>query len=164
MYVFHCRNSLFFSFHLSLSCAIYFSLLLPSRLLSRHPKTTMSPSGEANSTQDELSSRFDQTMSATNEPTVDEIRSWSKDELLKWIQQQLPNPLEPEDAEKCFNARINGHVFLKGAGDKQFFRDAGLSFEASVELAELAKEAVGRKSKYFHGRHADSHRSCQSTS
>jgi len=87
-------------------------------------------------------------MFATNEPTVDEIRSWSKDELLKWIQQQLPIPLELEDAEKCLNARINGHVFLKGAGDMQVFRDAGLPFGPSVELAQLANEAIGRKRKY----------------
>ena len=129
------------------SCAFYFPLLLLSRLLSRHPTTTMSVSRGPNSTQDELSSRFDQAMFATNEPTVDEIRSWSKDELLKWIQQQLPIPLELEDAEKCLNARINGHVFLKGAGDKQFFRDAGLSFGASVQLARLAKDIISGKSK-----------------
>ena len=134
-----CRFRSFSSFHISLSCAIYFSLLLLSRLLSRHPKTTMSASGEPNSTQDELSSRFDQTMSATNEPTVDEIRSWDGDKLLGWIKQKSSTLRKVENEEKFLSADINGHVFLKGARDKDFFQSASLSFGASVELAELAK-------------------------
>ena len=121
------------------SCAFYFPLLLLSRLLSRHPTTTMSASGEPNSTQDELSSRFDQAMSATNEPTVDEIRSWDGDKLLGWIKQKSSTLRKVENEEKFLSADIKRHVFLKGAGDRQFFRDAGLSFGASVELAELAK-------------------------
>jgi len=46
------------------------------------------------------------------------------------------------------NAAINGTVFFGGADDKKFFQDAGLSFGASFELAELAEKTLSRKSKY----------------
>ena len=105
----------------------------------------MSTSAETNSKQSKQSG---QAMSATNDSTIDMIRRWKKDELLKWIQQKLSIPLKPQDAEKFSNAGIDGEVFLKGAGDKDFFRSAGLSFGASVKLAELAKEIIGRKRKY----------------
>ena len=117
----------------------------------------MSASAETNSKQSKQSG---QAMSATNDSTIDMIRRWKKDELLKWIQQKLSIPLEPQDAEKFSNAGIDGEVFLKGAGNKDFFIKAGLSFGVSVKLAELAKETTGRKSKWFrlhHTRYADKH-------
>jgi hypothetical protein len=49
---------------------------------------------------------------------------------------------------KCredLKAVIYGNIFLRGAGNKEFFQSAGLSFEASVEPAELARET----SKYY---------------
>ena len=87
-------------------------------------------------------------MSATNEPTMQEIRSWDEDKLLKWIQQKLSTPLVPTDSETISKAVISGSVFLRGADDKNFFQDAGLSFGASFELAELAEKTLSRKSKY----------------
>ena len=88
--------------------------------------------------------------SAANEPTTQEIESWDKNKLLLWIQQKLSTPLEPKDAEKVVKAVINGSVFLKGAGDRKFFQSAGLTFGASVELAELARKAIGSKSRCCH--------------
>jgi len=128
----------------------------------------MSTSAETNSKQSKQSG---QAMSATNDSTIDMIRRWKKDELLKWIQQKLSIPLEPQDAEKLSNANIHGVVFLKGAGNEDFFLKAGLSFGASVQLAELARETVGKKKseccrstsyadkrhRLYHARHADVH-------
>ena len=120
---------------------------------------TMSSSQAPNPKQDELSSQTGQSKSAADEPTIEEIRSWDENKLLQWIQQKLPAPLEPKDVKRFLNAVIDGSVFLRGAGDRKFFQDAGLSFVASVKLAELAKETVekitGMKSKYshlYHGR------------
>ena len=104
--------------------------------------------------QNELSSQAGQAKSAANEPTIEEIRSWDKNKLLLWIQQKLSTPLEATDAEKILKAVINGSVFLRGAGNKEFFQSAGLSFGASVELAELARET----SKHYlscYGRNSD---------
>ena len=64
-------------------------------------------------------------------------------------------PLKPMDEKVFLNAVINGSVFLEGAGDRAFFRSAGLSFGAGVELARLAKETINRKSKYSHRCHID---------
>ena len=87
---------------------------------------------EPNPEQNELSSQ-------ANEPTTHEIRNWDKNKLLLWIQQKLSVQLEPTDAETFLNAEIDGTVFLEGADAREFFQDAGLSFGASVELAELAR-------------------------
>jgi hypothetical protein len=35
--------------------------------------------------------------------------------------------------------RIDGRAFVEGAEDRNFFKDAGFSFGASVNLAKLAK-------------------------
>ena len=49
--------------------------------------------------------------------------------LVKWVQQVLDPTLDPDDTERIIvEAKINGHVFLEGAaGNRTFFRDAGLS-------------------------------------
>ena len=88
-------------------------------------------------------------MPATNELTVHKVKSWDGNKLLEWIQQNLTNSLDDEDKGQLSKAKIGREVFLEGAGNKQFFRDAGLSFGASVQLARLAEEAIGKKSKYF---------------
>jgi hypothetical protein len=109
---------------------------------------------EPNPEQNELSSQAGQAKSAADKPTIQEIRSWDETKLLKWIQQKLSIPLKPEDADKVVTAVINGSVFLRGA-DNKFFQSAGLSFGASVELAELARET----SKHYlscYGRNSDS--------
>ena len=60
-------------------------------------------------------------------------------------------PLEPDDEEKLLNAGIDGEVFLMIAGiagGREFFREAGLSFGASVGLTVLARNTMNKKSKY----------------
>src|SRR6266516_3936386 len=96
------------------------------------------------------SSQAGQTKTATNEPTIEEIRSWDRKKLLLWILQKLS--IEPEDEEKFSNAKINGKVFSNHAGDREFFMSAGLPLGVSDELADLARE-TSNKSK-----------SCRSTS
>ena len=86
-------------------------------------------------------------MSATNEPTTDEIGKWKNDKLLEWIQQNLTNPLDDEDKEAFFKSKIDGDLFLKGANNGGYFQRASLSFGASEKLAELAGKIIGRKSK-----------------
>ena len=117
----------------------------------------MSTSAEPNSKQSEQSG---QVMTATNGPTMQEIRSWDEAKLLKWVQQKLSKPLKSTEAKLFLNAGIDGEVFLEGAGDRGFFQHAGLPFGVSVKLARLAKDTMGRKSKWFrlhHTRYADKH-------
>ena len=100
----------------------------------------------------EQTDQIGQAKPATNEPTTHEIRSWNAVKLLEWIQPKLSTPLDPDDAEKFQNAKIDGEVFLEGVG-RSVFMEAGLSFGASFKLAELAKQTTGRKSWNSHGRH-----------
>ena len=99
-------------------------------------------------------------MSATNKPTVEEIRCWNRGQLLDWIQQNLIEPLDDEDKELFLKAKINGKVFLNHAGDERFFRKrCKLPPGISDSLASLASKVIGTKSKscrlhYTH--HADS--------
>ena len=115
---------------------------------------------EPNSKQNELNSQAGQAEaaeSATNKPSIQEIRSKGPKDLLKWIKKSTQ--LDDEDEESFLKAKIKGTVFLAGAGDRGFFQDAGLSFGASVILARLAAKTISRKSKYsylYHGHHAAS--------
>ena len=77
---------------------------------------------------------------AMDNPTIQDIERWDATKLAKWIQQVLDPPLHPDDAEKIIKTRINGRVFLRNAGNRDFFRrDADLSLGASDDLADLAK-------------------------
>jgi hypothetical protein len=80
---------------------------------------------------------------AMRRPTIQKIKRWRATELVEWIQRVLDPPLDPDDAEKITQTQIDGRVFLKGAGDLEFFMRAGLSFGASVNLAELANGVTG---------------------
>ena len=82
---------------------------------------------------------LDKDAMAMGKPTIQEVERWDATKLAKWIQQVLDPSLDPDDVEMIIRAKINGRVFLKGAGDLDFFMRASLSFGASVELAELAK-------------------------
>jgi len=118
----------------------------------------MSAFPEPNPKQNNLGSQAGQAMPAANEPTAQEIRTWNKNKLLEWVQRKLPSPLEPEDAEAFLKARMNGDAFLYLAGDRATFQENGFSVGGSVQLASLAGEIIGRKSKncpLYHGR-ADS--------
>jgi hypothetical protein len=112
---------------------------------------SLEPTPELN----ELSSQAGQAKSAADEPTIQDIRSWDKKKLLPWIQKKLSVPLEPTDTKKLLNIGINGSVFLQGAGNKEFFQSAGLSFGASVQLAELARETSKHYLSYYR-RNSDS--------
>ena len=70
----------------------------------------------------------------------------------------MPVPLDNEDKELFLKAKIDGNA-LGVAGDRDFFRSAGLAPGVSQNLAQLAKDTMGRKSKYSHGLHTD----CQLT-
>ena len=63
-----------------------------------------------------------------------------------------------QDEQVFLSSKINGSVFLDGAGHKKFFRSAGLSFGASVNLAKLAGKIIGGKSKCCHSTSCTSHR------
>ena len=100
--------------------------------------------------QTDRSSQVGQAEPTINEPTVQEIRSWDEDKLLEWIQQKLSRPLNPNDKEKFLKAGIDGVVFLASAGSEDFYTrpSIGLSFGASFQLAELARNTISKKSKY----------------
>jgi hypothetical protein len=91
-----------------------------------------------------LSSQAGQANFAANEPTKEEIRGWDENEVVQWIQPKLS--LKPKDVRKFIKAEINGRVFLRRAGDTNFFKEVGFSFGVSDDLAELAAETTGKKS------------------
>jgi hypothetical protein len=59
--------------------------------------------------------------------------------------------LDHDGTQKFLNAKIEESVFLEGAGQRAFFREAGLSFGASVQLTQLAKTITdaGNMSKFY---------------
>lgn len=110
---------------------------------------------ESNPEQNELSSQAGQAKSATNEPVTHVIKKMDKNKLLEWITKKLSPPLDPADEQKILEFNMNGSVFLRGAGNWEFFTSAGFSWGAGVELAELARET----SKHYlscYGRNLDS--------
>jgi hypothetical protein len=110
---------------------------------------------EPNPEQNKLSSQASQAKFAADNPTIEEIRSWDENKLLEWIQRKLSIPLKDEDKAKFLNAVIDGSIFLLGAGDNKFFQGTGLSFGASIKLAELARE-TSKHSLSCYGRGSDS--------
>jgi hypothetical protein len=77
-------------------------------------------------------------------PTVQQMKDWNKDELLKWILQEKPNLLSDDDLEKFKAAKIEGVDFLWAAGDRAFFMNAGLPVGTSQRLAILSHEVKER--------------------
>jgi len=79
-------------------------------------------------------------------PTIEEIKEWGIDELLKWIQQKRPKLPMGNQSKKFKTACITGEVFLNHAGDKEFFENGcKLPIGISETLANLAMEIAGRK-------------------
>ena len=79
-------------------------------------------------------------------PTSEEVKEWNKDKLLRWIQLKQPGLLEGDNLEKFRTAFIRGRVFVKHAGNVNFFeKKCKLPIGISDELADLAKEIVGRQ-------------------
>jgi hypothetical protein len=91
----------------------------------------MRTSAEQNPEQSELRSQSSQGMPATNELTIDKVKRWKINHLFDWIQQNLANPLDNEDKEAFFKSKINRETFLDLAGDRDYFRSAGLSLRGS---------------------------------
>ena len=79
------------------------------------------------------------------EPTIEEIKEWDVDELLKWIQQKRPKLLKDDDLKELKAARISGRAFLIQAGNVEFFeKKCNLPIGPSLELADLSSEIAER--------------------
>jgi hypothetical protein len=77
-------------------------------------------------------------------PTIEEIKSWDENELLKWIKGRHPKLLKGDHLKKLERERIDGVVFLNHAGDAEFFENEyNLPIGASLRLANLAREMAG---------------------
>src|SRR5438045_8398207 len=104
----------------------------------------MSTSTETNIKRSEVISQSSQAMPATNKLTVDEVKSWNTNELLEWIQQNLGNPLDKEDKELLFKAKIDGEAFLGLANKVDFFISyVGLSPGADRKSTRLNSSHLG---------------------
>ena len=120
----------------------------------------MSTSAELNPEQNEPSSQSGYVVSATNEPTIQEIRAFRVDELLRWILQKEPTLLEGPNIQTFKGLSIPGMVFLNYAGNYDFFRDkCRLPVGVSQGLADLGSQII---SKYYH-LHCTHHRDCKLT-
>ena len=110
----------------------------------------MSVSAASEPRQSELSSQDSQAISTANESSIQEIRGFGDDELLQWIQQKEPKLIRGENIQKFKEAAITGRSFLNHAGDVDFFeRKCRLPPVLSDDLADLASEIIGKKSKYY---------------
>ena len=95
---------------------------------------------------------------AENELTAEVIGTLDEVKLLESIQERIPSLRKIENSDQFLKSQINGHVFLKGAGDEDLFIKAGLAFGPSLELADLAQNIIGKKSKcysLYHPRYAE---------
>jgi hypothetical protein len=77
-------------------------------------------------------------------PTQEEVKRWGKNELFDFIKGR-PQLLEDDDDLENFKAaKISGMLFLRKAGDTQFFENkCHLPVGPSEELAYLASEIKG---------------------
>jgi hypothetical protein len=72
-------------------------------------------------------------------PTVDEMKTWNKEKLLRWIQQRDPNILECDNHLENFNrAYIMGRAFL--VSDVGFYHTCGLPRRIGQAFKNLADE------------------------
>ena len=108
----------------------------------------MSNPAQPNLGQADVSSQAVQANPATDEPTIQEIEDWGREDLLQWILKKKPKLLGDDGIlEEFKKAYIDGHAFLKYAGDETFFRDiCKLPPGTIVHLASLAEE-IREKSK-----------------
>ena len=105
----------------------------------------MNTCAEPNHKQNENS----QSGQVTKEYTIQEIKSWNRNRLVDWIQQNLTEPLDDEDKELFLKAKITGNIFLNYAGNIDFYEQrCKLPPGTSAGLADLASEIVSKKSKY----------------
>ena len=82
--------------------------------------------------------------SSQAEPKIEEIEDWDTDDLLNWIQKRHRKLLKDGDRKKLQKNRVDGVVFLKHAGDVDFFEmKCGLPIGTSERLADLVSEIAG---------------------
>jgi hypothetical protein len=75
-------------------------------------------------------------------PTVQEMKTWDTEKVLRWIQQRNSNILTGDNLEKFNRAYIRGRAFL--ASDVEFYRTCGLPLGAGLILKALADEVKER--------------------
>jgi hypothetical protein len=76
--------------------------------------------------------------------TIEEVKEWDEDDLLKWIHQERPGLLKDDNLKKFKAAFINKNIFVDHAGDVGFFENkCKLPIGISESLAKLAREAAG---------------------
>jgi hypothetical protein len=77
------------------------------------------------------------------EPTIEKIKKWDENQLLKWIKRRHKNLLKGDDRKKLKRERVDGVAFLNYAGDKKYFHEeCNLASGTSERLANLAREIV----------------------
>src|SRR5271155_3654101 len=72
-------------------------------------------------------------------PTIQDMDTWDKEKVLRWIQQRKPNVLQYDDLDNFNKARIDGTAFLDSSY-MIFHEDCHLSVGASLGLRHLADE------------------------
>jgi hypothetical protein len=95
--------------------------------------------------------------------TIEEVKEWDEDDLLKWIHQERPGLLKDDNLEKFKAAFINKNIFVDHASDMGFFENkCKLPIGISESLAKLAREAAGMAQKGKSADHAH-HVNCKLT-
>ena len=74
-------------------------------------------------------------------PAVQDMKTWNKEKVLRWIQQRNNNILEDDDLDNFKKARIMGSAFL--TSDVKFFqKNCDLSPGVSLALKNLVDEVM----------------------
>src|SRR5271163_1389437 len=102
----------------------------------------MTDSVEPESEQTELSTQDLPTI-----PTVQEMKTWDKEKVLRWIQQRDPNILEGDNLNTFIESKICGSAFL-ASSVKFYSRECGLPPGPSLALGDLVNE-VKEGSKFI---------------
>jgi hypothetical protein len=80
-------------------------------------------------------------------PTTQEMQTWDKEKVLRWIQQRYRYILEEDDLENFNKAGITGKVFL--LSNREFFsKSCALVAGPSLALESLVDE-VKEESKFI---------------
>src|SRR5436309_9055210 len=87
-------------------------------------------------------SKSERTEPSTQElpitPTIQQVKTWDTEDVLRWIQQRDPNILKEGDLDNFKKARISGRVFSVFSFD--YFQECALSPGASLVLGSLVDE------------------------
>jgi hypothetical protein len=79
-------------------------------------------------------------------PTVQEMKTWDREKVLRWIQQRAPEILIDGDLKKFNKSGITGRAF--SVSSFNFFeKSCGLSPRASLALEDLVGEI--KEGKFF---------------